>query len=812
MKRIAFLFLTFFLLSSLAFAQDEDDTVFGDGTTVSGPVSVPSFQSVQDDINAANGGNIGYYIVDWVTQGASFSTPRNSLLGAVSLSFNTFVLMLTIWVMGYNAAMYALHTAKFGVPGGHKIAGGLSTLRNALAVSFLVPILGNGFSPSQAIINSMANISVWGADSLAVAGSQFIEQEGAIVSPPVVGIHDVIWTIVQAEACHSLIKAYHQRDVDLNARMTDVDPTSFSVSQDGNLIKYEWGFSNWTKGTMVQVPGSPLYYNGLPVVTTTEPRIAFGETYKSEDGCGSLQLELPKEIADVATLEGTGSVHIEGEHYLKPIVYAQHNGLLSIRRDIKPIMQSLMYDEIYMHFRVSMKEAISYSANEIAQMQAEYDGIKSDVDANIPVWSAQLIEIQRFYKNVILATGRTAAEGISGNARDSSDGGYTWHDELEEKGFVTLGAYYMTQAKISARIQAAQKHLVKTAGRGVQPFLASQFMNETGTDYDIVRVDERLTAAHNFFRRMAPDDISFHLQTVRNHGIVTKSSEKEGFEKFQEFYHEQAEELLYSLKELLAGEGNGDFLIRINSAGTAIVSLAEILFGLMLVLAIGAKLTGGMAGLALNALASGAGGGFMGTVVGAIMAGLFLVYIFGLILQIVIPFVPLLYWITGIQSWALSIFLAMFFAPLWMMSHARASSDEWVSEHNRSGYLMIVEILLRAPLMVIGLYGATILMKVSSIGLELAVPYLLGLTGEWLGPGSLVIIIVSLTMLAWKLVARTFSLITELNDTLIQRLGSGMQSLGEVGESQQQTNTLIAWSRNTVQTTGSMAGKASSKK
>jgi conjugal transfer/type IV secretion protein DotA/TraY len=69
-------------------------------------------------------------------------------------------------------------------------------------------------------------------------------------------------------------------------------------------------------------------------------------------------------------------------------------------------------------------------------------------------------------------------------------------------------------------------------------------------------------------------------------------------------------------------------------------------------------------------------------------------------------------------------FVAMVYAPIWMMSTAAASNEDWVNDKVKDGFIMLAELILRPLLMVFGFYAAMLLMIVANIGARIAFPFL----------------------------------------------------------------------------------------
>ena len=188
-----------------------------------------------------------------------------------------------------------------------------------------------------------------------------------------------------------------------------------------------------------------------------------------------------------------------------------------------------------------------------------------------------------------------------------------------------------------------------------------------------------------------------------------------------------------------------------------------------------------------GAVASVVGKGALGSLVGGLFSkGLSLILPFilalsfvGLMLKFVLPFMPLFKWLFALQSWSMMLFIAMIYAPMWMLSFGISSSQRWIDEGAKDGFLMYVEIILYPTLMCAGFFGAQKIMFVSDIAVRIIMPYMIGLAdGGMFGLLSIFAVLVLSTYAAYVLIVRTFDLIYELPNTVLTRFGA--KPLGDI--------------------------------
>jgi len=144
----------------------------------------------------------------------------------------------------------------------------------------------------------------------------------------------------------------------------------------------------------------------------------------------------------------------------------------------------------------------------------------------------------------------------------------------------------------------------------------------------------------------------------------------------------------------------------------------------------------------------------------------------------------------AIIGWLILIIESVVAAPVWAAAHAMPEGEGIAGQHGRTGYMMLLNVLLRPALMVFGfmiamaLVGATSMLAAYMLqqGIMSAAMNDTGL-GGWGGPFALVmsfvssIVIITVTMVT--VVHKTFTLITWLPEKVMTWAGSGASSLGE---------------------------------
>ena len=155
--------------------------------------------------------------------------------------------------------------------------------------------------------------------------------------------------------------------------------------------------------------------------------------------------------------------------------------------------------------------------------------------------------------------------------------------------------------------------------------------------------------------------------------------------------------------------------------------------------------------------------------------------LYGLALAYYLPAIPFIRWIAALVGWIILIVEALVAAPLWLCAHALPEGEGAAGQHGKRGYMLLLGIVIRPPLMVTGFFAAILLMQVLGRliggGFELfiagtAQTRIVGITGTF---AMLIILGITVVMAANKF----FSLIHYLPEHVTNWIGQQFQSLGE---------------------------------
>ncbi|EAP3007598.1 hypothetical protein CU285_18970 [Salmonella enterica] len=164
---------------------------------------------------------------------------------------------------------------------------------------------------------------------------------------------------------------------------------------------------------------------------------------------------------------------------------------------------------------------------------------------------------------------------------------------------------------------------------------------------------------------------------------------------------------------------------------------------------------------------------------------LFLLFCASFSLSIYLPFIPFIFWMTGIGNWIISVLIGCTAGPLWGATHLGTSQDR--GSRAAYGYIYLIDSMIRPPLMVFGFFFASVAVVASGtilnalFGAALVNVQVNSFTGVFSLAGFLLIY----ARICTTIVAAIFALQAYLPDHVINFLGGrdGANTLGNLTSS-----------------------------
>ena len=155
--------------------------------------------------------------------------------------------------------------------------------------------------------------------------------------------------------------------------------------------------------------------------------------------------------------------------------------------------------------------------------------------------------------------------------------------------------------------------------------------------------------------------------------------------------------------------------------------------------------------------------------------------LYGLTLAYYLPAIPFIRWISALAGWVILIVESLVAAPLWLCAHALPEGDGAAGQHGKRGYLLLLGIIIRPPLMVAGFFAAIILMNV--LGRLIGASFEMFIAGagqtKMIGITGTLSMLVILGIVVIMTANKFFSLIHYLPEHVTAWIGQQFHSLGE---------------------------------
>lgn len=188
----------------------------------------------------------------------------------------------------------------------------------------------------------------------------------------------------------------------------------------------------------------------------------------------------------------------------------------------------------------------------------------------------------------------------------------------------------------------------------------------------------------------------------------------------------------------------------------------------------------GSVALGLSGVGAGVAGAWAEVFAGPLMALFALLVVPGATLSTYVPMIPYILWLGVVVGWLILIVEAIIAAPIWAVSHMAPDGDGVVGRGGQ-GYMLVLSLVLRPPLMIIGLVCAISLMK--PLGYFINSTFLGAFAiGVNPGPAALTQLIAGCILYVVVMVSvihRVFTLIHYVPDRILRWIGGGGNDLGE---------------------------------
>lgn len=238
-------------------------------------------------------------------------------------------------------------------------------------------------------------------------------------------------------------------------------------------------------------------------------------------------------------------------------------------------------------------------------------------------------------------------------------------------------------------------------------------------------------------------------------------------------------------------------IVQVKKLGDSIIGSVEVFLGALAAIVgftlVGSGLTAAIKHIGKNVARStvgsitgaGSGGGIVTSIMSTFTAlgviALLSVTLFGLVMSVYIPMVPVIIWVTAVMAWIAATVESIIAAPLWSVAHMQMRSDELVPQSAKQGYLILLNLFMRPALMVIAMVFA---MAVSQLGIGIVNDLFFGsisaiqVTGVKTFITSAAMIFVYMTLVL-SVMHTSYYLVHAIPDNVTRFIGGSPESLGQ---------------------------------
>lgn len=795
-KYVAFI-LTIFI-SSAVFAQLASEE--GQAASVA---STENFSC-----NEGNANNIGMHIVNWIFCGVE-SVEQTSMLGTLLHTLGIACLFMAFAVLGRVAFNFIYVTgARTNYQGDDsRLAGGFYILKTTIALFFLIPMFGGGFSLAHLAAYKATKWSVLVADETSVEAAEFLSNEGGFFKVDLQNVEDLSKYILLAEVCSIATNIYAEVPLE-DAKLESNSAIKLTRRASGDGITLNWDYH------YRQVNQFKAKYQSRFVD-------------ESEDNyCGQITVKIPTQITRranassediLASFDGNTLTLDSSISYLRPyadIYTRQFQAVLTHRDNIRSIITPLFYDlEEYASIS-SLKAQLALTPTDedlktLIQKTYENADFLADTTSETYQHAVNAIaqETDRYRREIETigldaASAVTEVDGVTQYSCPENDGLFstcrenkTWVEEISDSGFVAFPTYYWIMNKHNQKIIDLQSHFSQPSEQVPSIFdpennVTKKITTMGSVDTTVKRGLATFSALNN-----AIVDKSFTIdQSVlqnqdQSGGNAKESSSLSGASSIYDSVRTTLNGFLGKLTQsftnvLVDNTGRADLLVKLITMGSLFQTIGYGILIALLLLKV-ASLLIGVFGKGASLLAKGADsfiggndddgiGGFLGKAIKlAFYLAIGLIGI-GLMLQFVIPAIPIIKWGAEILRWAITIFTFIILIPIFILSHILTTDERIMNEQTRAGWGTILEICLRPYVLIVSFIGIFILMHITDIIVIFTSNFLTSMLKESsFNVVAMILIMAMLVFIAVHGVLRTFDLITNMADNIFQKINLG---------------------------------------
>ncbi len=745
-------------------------------------------------MNQHSNDDFGQQIINWIAFGKPDGVKFGdvSLLSTISFTLNALALVMMAYLSLLGGLTYVIQTANKGTPGGQVVSSFWMPIRIATATILLVP-LTSGYSTVQYGVITVAEKGNAHGSWLMNQGIDYIAKNGVYRPPAIESNRDIVMGLVLSELCRIHINTTEESEA------ITIKKRSHDTSTDSSLIfDYEKA-----------VPAGQTFWKSL----VSSPKQGY---------CGNVTILSPD--ADVDSFK-KNQAHSTSGRLFSFGDYEDDAGILASEEITKYIESTVIPAARSIAARLSADSADLKSMQRGGgkSAQSTYERNQKGAEAAATGLAGEINEIVKNYdakvhqilQASIIAMNKHNTTETSNGIKDSGYGGSAtnesaagtapWVKQVKNAGWPALGTVFWQVSKNQESLNYLAKRVKATYSK---PKIDQQYMDDERYSTLSVRLTDLITVSENS-SGAAPKN-TFDMTAIKKAGADGTSGQIKA---------EVAAAFQSLMLSMFIPDDDGDLITKLQYSGSVLSSLTDLLVHASIwgdAAAVTAKevadrthrditqaaaatpIVGPVTGLAASvgaflvstpiSFAANLAVGYMkfiGTLVVPLM-------IAGFALAVVLPTIPLFFWLMGVVSWMLFFVECLLVSPSWLAAHGTAEKDGWGSEHTRQGYMLMIGLWLNPILRVAGFYAIFLVLIPLGRMANWLSEYLVGVVSSgWMSPVIIVGSMVILAVFAYSSAVRVFSLPNELFERGLRWLNGGQEVTGDSG-AEHQNRMIIA--------------------
>lgn len=773
--------------------------IFSVSTAFAGPTASPEFnQTVGGLMGQHSNDDYGQRIINWI----AFGKPDNvkfgdaSLLSTISFTLNAIALVMMAYLSLLGGLTYVIQTANKGAPGGQVISSFWMPIRIATATILLVP-LASGYSTIQYGVITVAEKGNAHGSYLMDQGIDYIAKNGVYRPPVMESNRDIVLGLVWSELCRIHINTTEASEA-ITIQRSTVDTDSHST------LNFDYDKA---------VPAANSLSQSFFKWLTSAPKQGY---------CGSISLVTPD--ADTKSFEEKKS-HNTSSRLFAFGDYEDDAGILASEKvadyilstvipAARSVAEGLTADSSALKAMQSGGGKAAQSTYERNQKGAEaaskglagkINKIVSDYDSKMhEILQASVIAMNKH--NTTSTSNGVGGTAIGGTATNQSAAGTApWVKQIKDTGWPALGTVFWQISKNQESLNYLAKRIKATYS---SPKIDEQYMD-----------DERYATLHVRLNNLIKESEKGGQASTKNTfdmSAIKKAGADGTAGQIKSWIASAFQSLMLTM---FIPDDDGDLITKLQYSGSVLAATTDLLVHASIIgdaaantarevtdrahrdavlIGTSVPVVGAVSGLTASvgatllstpaSFAANIGIGYMKFVSTLIVPLL----IAGFALAVVLPAIPLFFWLMGVVSWMLFFVECLLISPMWLSAHGTAEKDGWGSEHTRQGYMLMIGLYLNPILRVAGFFAIFLVLIPLGKMVGWLSQYLTGvISSGWMSPVLIVGSMIILAVFAYSAAVRVFSLPNELFERGLRWVNGGQEVTGD-SSAEQQNRMIIA--------------------